>query len=255
VRPENNRPAYFILVDNVSVSDPETTVQWILHGRGELATGIDQVSRWTYVPFSPPGWSTDHVILEVAHPIGLPGKQTSKSGKFYSQISFLNQDSKDSIIEWAGSNRFCTVLFPYKSGAVPKIEAFGKDSSRIDVTDWISLGTLEAPLTIGPLTHVSQCIIARDRKELFPALMMISGLEFRFGPHFLFSTKPVTVSMNGLRGGFLNSRPDTEVEIHSSEIKAGDSFILDGKPICAAESGILILTLRESGEHIFRRAP
>jgi hypothetical protein len=254
VRPEKNHPAYFFLIDNVTVNDPDTTVQWYLHGSGKLATGIDQVSRWTSMLFGPPRWRSDQVSLEAAHPMGFPGTQTSKSGTFYSQISFLNRDSKSSVIEWTGSKRFCTVLFPYKSGKAPKIESLGKDSSRIDGTDWIGLGNLETPLTIGSFTHVSECIIVRDRTELFPALMMITGLEFRFGQHSLFSTKPVTVSLDGLRGGFLTLRPDTQIEIHSSEIKAGDSFILDGKSISAAEPGSVILDLREAGEHTFRRA-
>jgi hypothetical protein len=253
VRPERDHPAYIFLADSVAVNDPGTTVQWYLHGRGQLVTGIDQVSRWSYVPFSPPKWRSDRVKLDAAHPIGSPGTQTSRAGKFYSQLSYLSQDSKTSVIEWTGSKRFCTILFPYTTGLAPKIESLGKDSSRVNATDLISLGTLENPVAVGPLTHVSEYTLVRDRKELFPALMMVSGFEVRYGLHGLSSSKPVTVSMNGLRGGFLNLRPDTQVEIQSPEIRAGDSFLLDGELITATGPGSLMLSLGAAGEHRFRR--
>jgi hypothetical protein len=253
VRPEGSQPAYFLLLDDIFVSDPETTVQWHLHGRGNLATGVDQTSRWTSNDFSLPGLKSKHVNLEAFHPIGPPGLLTTKSGMLYSQASFLNQPSRSKTIEWVGSRRFFTILYPYKSGETAgKIESLGKDSCRIGATDWVSLGSLENRVTVSRLSHVSEYTIVRERGKSFPAFLMITGFECRFGPHSVFSTKPITASLNGLRGGFRNSRPDTRVEIRSPEIRAGDRFLLDGKPINAGESGVLIFTLDASGEHSFR---
>jgi hypothetical protein len=144
-------------------------------------------------------------------------------------------------------------LFPYKSGAAPQVQTLGKNSGRVDATDWVGLGTLEEPSITGPIRHVSEFIIVRERSKSFPALMMASGLEFQFGSYALFSTKPVTVSLNGLHGAFLNSRPDTQLEMHAPEIQPGDSFMLDGESISAIERGILMLNLSKVGEHTFRR--
>lgn len=67
--------------------------------------------------------------------------------------------------------------------------------------------------------------------------MLISGIEFRFGPYSLAATEPLTASMDGLRGVWINSRPDTVVEIHSPEIMPGDKFFLDGRMITAVKWG------------------
>jgi hypothetical protein len=254
VRPEKGQPAYFLLLDDVFVSDPETTVQWHLHGRGKLATGVDQTSRWTSKDFSLPGLKSRRISLEVFHPIGLPGLLTTRSGTLYSQVSFLNQPSLSTTIEWIGSKRFFTILYPHKSGEAPrKIETLGRDSCRIGAVDWISLGSLENRVIVAQLTHISEYTVVRERAKSFPAFLMVSGFECRFGPHSLFSTKPITASLNGLYGGFLNSRPDTRVEIRSPEIRAGDRFLLDGQSIIAGESGVLTFVLEASGEHSFRR--
>jgi hypothetical protein len=256
VRPETNHPAYFILLDDVFTSDPGTTVQWHLHGRGTLETGMDRASRWISTAFGPRWFKSDRVILEVSHPLGAPGDLATKTGMLYSRISLLNQESASTTIEWTGSGRFGTILLPHKSGeAQGKIEPQGKDACRIGATDWISLGSPNDHVAIGPLAHISEYVIVRDRMKTFPALLMVSGLQCQFGPHSLFCTKPVTASLNGLRGGFLNPRPNTRVEIQSPEIQAGDRFRLDDEFVTAGESGILNFTLGAAGEHSFSRAP
>jgi hypothetical protein len=83
---------------------------------------------------------------------------------------------------------------------------------------------------------------------------MVKGFQCRFGPHSIFSTKPMTVSMDGLRGTFVNSRPDTRVEIQSPEIRPGDRFLLDGKLIAVEKSGILNILLAAAEQHSFSRA-
>jgi hypothetical protein len=256
VRPEKNRPAYFFVLDDVFVSDPETTVQWHLHGRGNLAMSIDQASRWNTAAFSPRKIGSDRIVLEVAHPIGTPGNLTTNSGTLYSSVSFMNQESSSTTIEWTGSKRFISILVPHKSGeSSPKIEAQGKNSCRIGSTDWISFGSLKEPVTVGPLSHISEYTVVRDRMKAFPALLMVSGFHCQFGPHLFSCTKPLTVSLDGLRGGFLNSRPDTQVEIRSPEIQKGDRFRLDDRYLTADQSGRLFFTLATTGQHSFARAP
>ena len=248
VRPEKDHPAYFLLFDDIFVSDPETSVQWHLHGRGNLATGVDQTARWMSADFSLPGLRSKRVGLEVA-----PGLLTTTSGMLYSQVSYLKQASRSTTVEWIGSRRYFTILYPYKSGEKPAtIETLSNNTCRIGAVDWISLGSPEDRVAIGQLAHVSEYTIVRDREKSFPALLMVSGFEFRFGPHTLSSTKPITASLRGLKGGFRNSRPDTRLEIRSPEIRAGDRFLLDNQPVTANESGILVFTLDEAGEHSLR---
>ncbi len=255
VRPDKDNPAYFILIDEVFVSDPQTTVQWYLHGRGKLSTSIDQISRWKCTAFTPPGWSSQYVSLE-AYSLDRPGELRSKKGVLYSKNSFRNLDSETLIIDWTGSKRFCTVLFPHRSGqAGPKIEIpEGGESIHVGATDWACLGSPGLLRTVGPLTHASEYTIVRSQKNSFPSLLMIFGFEFRFGPHSIISTKPISISMDGLRGGLENVYADTRIEIHSPEIRAGDRFFLDGELIQATESGTLVLMLGKSGEHMFHRA-
>ena len=76
-RPEKDHPVYFLLFDDVFVSDHATTVQWYLHGRGKLATGIAQISRWTAAGFDPP-----QTVAESHHPGSLlSNRDPGKSGK------------------------------------------------------------------------------------------------------------------------------------------------------------------------------
>ncbi|MBN1567497.1 MAG: hypothetical protein JXA73_06600 [Acidobacteria bacterium] len=250
-RPEKDHPAYFLLLDDVFVSDNATAVQWHLHGRGKLATGVSQVSRWTSAAFNPPNLWPDRVILEASHPMGVPGSLSKVSGTTHSPFSCLSQISEGVIIEWTGSRRFCSVLTPRKPGeAQMKMEPVGNNSFRIGTSDWVSLGNHDTRVTAGPLMHISEYAVVRDRKQSFPALLLVSGLELRIHSHSLKSSKPVTASLRGLSGGFMNTRPDTRVEILSPSIEAGSRFRLDDQPIIAAESGVLILTLGTAGTHV-----
>lgn len=254
VRPEKNHPAYFFLLDDVFVTNPTTTVQWHLHGRGQLAAGIGLGARWTSTLFAPPGLRAQRALLEVLHPMGTTGRMTTAPGMLRSHFPVLNQRSQSTTIEWAGEGRFCTLLFPRKPGGIPvKVESLSKESCRIGTTDWISLGSLDRQIAEGPFRHVSEYILVRDRASRFPALLMISGLECRFGTHALFSNKPVSTSLNGLQGTFLNAHPHTRVEIISPEIRAGDRFLLDGQSIPAEKPGLLLFTLTATGEHALRR--
>jgi hypothetical protein len=255
VRPEKDHPAYFLLVDAIRVGNPATPVQWRLHGSEDLASGVGQTARWTGVPFSPARWRPGRVNLEVTFPTGFMGYQTTESGTLYSRTPSLNRKSKGLTIEWIGSRRFVTMLYPYNAGTVPEIQALGPNSGRIGETDWVSTGNLDSRLTAGPLVHTSELTVVRDRTRHFPALLMISGIEFQLDIHSLSSTKPLTVSLDGLRGGLVNSRPDTRVDIHSPEIETGDAFLLDGQPVFAHQPGSLMLQLQDPGEHNFRRAP
>jgi hypothetical protein len=254
VRPEKNSPSYFFLLDDVFVSNPGTSVQWHLHGRGKLVTGIDQASRWTSTAFSSEKSKRDRIVLEAVHPMGGPGNLTTKSGTLYSPNSSLNQVSAGTTIEWFGSRRFSTILIPHKSGEpAPKIEIEENPTCRVGAADWISLGSPKNPVTTGPLSHVSEYVIVRDRAKGFPALLMVSGNQCRFGAHSLSCTKPLTASLDGLRGGFLTPRPNTRVEIRSPEIHKGDRFRLDDGHITAEQSGILSFTLAAIGPHSFAR--
>jgi hypothetical protein len=255
VRPETNHPGYFFILDDVFVSDPGTPVQWRLHGRGKLATGIDQASRWIATSYGAPKIRPDRVILEVAHPIGTPGTLTTKTGALYSPIPFLNQDSESTIIEWMGSKRFSTILLPHKPGeSSPQIKPQSLSACRIGDTDWISLGSPKDPVMDEPLTHLSEFSIVRNRAKAFPALLMVSGIFCQFGRHSLSCTKPLTASLDGFRGAFLSPRPDTQVEIQSPDIQKGDRFQLDDGYITADRPGVLRFILTAMGQHSFARA-
>ena len=255
VRPEKDHPAYFLLVDSVQVSHPATSVQWRLHGSENLVSGVGQTVRWTGPAFDPSLWRPDRVNLEVSFPTGFMGTQATESGTLFSRTPSLNRKSKGISIEWFGSRRFAAMLFPYTTATAPETRTLGNNSGRIGKTDWISTGDLASRLTAGPLVHVSELTVVRDRAQGFPALLMVSGTEFRFGPHSLTGTKPLTVSMDGLRGGIVNLRPDTQVEIRSPAIKQGDAFTLDEQTLTAGESGVLKIRLPDRGEHNFQRVP
>ncbi|HSW39984.1 MAG TPA: hypothetical protein VLL97_10880, partial [Acidobacteriota bacterium] len=79
VRPEKNYPAYFIILDDVFVSNPATTVQWHLHGRGVLETSIDHRLLWMSTAFNPPRLKKNKVILEIIHPGGISGSISTTS--------------------------------------------------------------------------------------------------------------------------------------------------------------------------------
>jgi hypothetical protein len=253
VRPEGNRPAYFLLLDDVHADSPEASVQWHLHGRGNLVTGIAQSSRWTTDRFEPPRPWPQRVVLDVSFPVGVPGKMSRKLGKLYSHASYLNHNSESTTIEWMGSNRLCCVLAPRASKAAQaKMESIGDSSFRIGAADWVSLGRLDAMVSAGPIRHVSEYVLIRDQAASFPALLMVSGQLCQFGVHSIASSKPITVSLKGFYGGFINPRPDTEVEIRTPSVKPGDHFRLDGQSVVAAEPGVLRLRLENAGEHALR---
>jgi hypothetical protein len=255
VRPEGNRPAYFLLLDDVHADSPETSVQWQLHGRGNLVTGIAQSLRWTTTRFEPPRPWPQRIVLDVSFPAGAPGKLFRKPGKLYSQASYMNHSSEYTIIEWTGSSRLCCILAPRESEeAQAKMESIGEGSCRIGAADWVSLGRPDAMVSAGRIRHISDYVLIRDQEASFPALLMVSGQLCQFGVHSIASSKPVTASLKGLYGGFINSRSDTEVEMRTPSIKTGDRFRLDGQSVVAAEPGVLRLLLGNAGEHTLRPA-
>lgn len=252
VRPDKNHGGYFVMVDEVLTSSADTKVEWYLHGRGTLSTGVGRLSRWRCSSFSPPQWRTREVTL-AAFPVGAYERLRSASGMLYSQNSLLAQPSETLLLEWTGSRRFCMILFPAKPGVqepAMQILEMGNSASVGD-SDWVSLSEPETRRTTGPLTHLSEYVIMRKRGDDFPAVLMVFGLEFRSGSHSLVSTKPVTISLDGLRGGILNTRPDTRLEFRSPGINPGDRFLLDGEPVIASNDGVLTLLLSKTGEHSF----
>jgi len=255
VRPDKDHSGYFVMIDEVLTTSSDTKVEWYLHGRGSLSTSVDRISRWRCLSFFPPQWRTNEVTL-AAFPLGSYERLRSAPGILYSQSSLLDQRSEMLVLEWTGSKRLCTILFPAKSGfREPAMQILDPEySARIGDSDWVSLSEPETRRTAGPLTHISEYAIMRKRGESFPAILMLFGLEFRSGSHSVVSTKPVTISLDGLRGGILNTRPDTHLEFHSPQIKSGDRFLLDGERVFAREDGMLSLALSRTGEHNFGRA-
>jgi hypothetical protein len=250
VRPDKDHSGYFVIIDEVLTTSSDIKVEWFLHGRGDLSTSVDRVSRWRCTSFFPPQWRTDEVTL-AAYPLGSYENLRSAPGRLYSQSSLQDQRSETLVLDWTGSKRLCTILIPTKSGLrEPAIQILDPQYSvSIGDSDWISLSEPETRRTAGPLTHVSEYAIMRKRGDSFPAILMIFGLEFRSDSHSVVSTKPITISLEGLRGGILNTRPDTHLEFHSPEIKSGDSFLLDGEPVITTERGVLSMVLSRTGEH------
>jgi hypothetical protein len=244
VRPEEQHPGYFVLVDEIHTIDAGTRVQWLLHGRGKMTLSVDQVARWRSRALG----SSQEVHVS-AFSLA-PASARSQSGSLFSRSPWLTQPAESLILEWTGSKRLPTLLFPRTAGmSEPSITAMGEAAGRIGDTDWISLGQPGSRRTTGPLSHISEYVIARDRNANPPAVLMVSGTEFRMGPHLLKSDKPVTVSLNGLSGGLLTTRPATRVEIHSPAIHGSDTFILDHGLVIRAQEGRLTILLDPPGEH------
>jgi hypothetical protein len=256
VRPDRDHAPYFLLIDEIRAINPNAKAQWYLHGTGDARLGLDKLSQWTCYAFEPPALRSTPLFL-TAYPIGQIGSARTEPGKLYFASPFFNQNSETLIMEWNGSQRFCTALMP-RTAAMPEV-AFnpipGLDSCRIGTTDWISLGTPETRTHAGPFHHVSEYTVVRQRGNGFPALLMIGGLEFGIGAHSLVSNKPVFVSLDGLQGSLVNYRPETLVEVRSPEIELNGRFLLDDKELVAAESGKLTLPLNDAGEHHLRQAP
>jgi hypothetical protein len=250
VRPDKDHAGYFVLVDDVLTTSARTSVEWYLHGKGEIATGVDRISRWRTAPLSPPRWRTFEVTL-AAFPAGTFDTLRSLPGVLYSRNSLCDGRSETLSLQWMGSRRVCTVLFPGKPGVQePVMHALeAGNGATVGASDLVSLGDKETSRTEGPLTHSSEYVVLRNRGEAFPALLMVSGTAVRAGAHSIFSTKPVTVSLDGLHGGIVTTVPDTRVELRSPEIKAGESYLLDGEPVSAPESGILSFLLGRTGAH------
>jgi hypothetical protein len=253
VRPEKGFPAYFIILDDVSSNSPETTAQWRIHGRGETTAGLDGMTRWSSPPLAPPRWREKPSILEVAHPIGVTETHSVASGTLHSRFSSLNQPAQTALVEWFGSGQLCSIMIPRKeTEAPPKVEARGEYACLIGGTDWFSFGDTGRRITAGLFEHVSEYSLVRERGQGFPAMLMAFGVNCSFGKHSLSSNKPITASLDGLRGGMRNERPQTRVELRSPAIRAGARFLLDDQAITAQKAGILSFTLEEPGEHSFR---
>jgi hypothetical protein len=252
-RPDENHPVYFLVLDDVFSDSSETNVQWHLHGRGDPETGIANAARWTATRFEPLRLWPRRIVLDTLFPAGVPGKLSRKAGKLHAQSDFLDQPSTHITVEWKGSRRICCVLAPYKpKEAQAKMEALGEGSFRMGATDWVSLGRPDMTTTVGRIKHTSEYVIVRDQASVFPALLMVSGRLCQFGVHSIASSKPITVSLKGLYGELLTPRSDTEVEIRTPGIKAGDRLRLDGRLVVAEESGVLRLRLANAGKHSLR---
>ncbi len=256
VRPDRDHPAYFLIIDEVHAIDPQTTMQWYLHGMGDLDIGLNHLARWTGIAFEPPVLRSAKLFL-TAYPVGMNGTMRPEPGTLYFENPGDNQESQTLVMEWKGSSRFCTVLAP-RTAAMQEMgfaPLANLDSCRIGITDWISLGTPETRVRAGSFRHVSEYVAVRERGTHFPGLLMVGGTEFVFGPHSVASSKPLFVSLDGIRGSLMNFRPDTEVELRSPEIEQGKLYQLDSGPIEPAGPGRLVLRLIEPGEHRLQEAP
>ena len=250
-RSEVNLPGYFVIMDSVSNIDVDTTVRWRVHGRGETATGLDPRIHWKSTVFGRPRLWKTRSLLEVVYPIGVQGNLSTSPGTLRSRFPFFDQPAQSAQVEWIGEGRFCSILFPYgEKEQTPVIEAQGEYACRIGASDWFSFGELTRRITVGWFEHVSEYSLVRTRGQKFPALVMAFGTECRYGEHSITSDKPVTASLDGLRGGFQNSQPDTNVIIRSPEIKYGARFLLNGLPVIAEKPGVLALRLSEPGTYL-----
>lgn len=249
-RPEENLPGYFVIMDDVSEVDVDTTVRWRVHGRGETTTGLDQRIIWQSTAFGPPRLWSAKAVLAIVHPIGIKGNNSTLPGMLMSRFPFSDQPAQSVQIEWTGGGRFCSILVPYfEKEEPPAIDALGEYACRIGTADWFSFGDLTRRITSGWFEHVSEYTLVRSRGPNFPALFMAFGVECRFSEHSIISDKPVSASLDGPRGGFRNDQPDTRVTIRSPEIKNGARFFLDGNPLTVVEPGVLTFTLSEPGTH------
>ncbi|HYK90722.1 MAG TPA: hypothetical protein VE398_18260 [Acidobacteriota bacterium] len=255
VRPEWGHAGYFVLVDDVSTAAADISTEWYLHGMGEIATGVDRISRWSSAAFYGPRWKKSELTI-AAFPLNTFKDLRTGPGTLYSVNSSQGRHSETLVLGWTGSNRLCTVLFPARQGMQePAMQIHdGGNTATIGSSDWVSLGKEGILRVSGPLVHSGEYVIARKRGDGFPAVLMISGLEFRFGSHSIDSDKPVTISLDGLAGGILNSRPDTRIEIRSPEITSGSDFLLDGKRVTSTGDGSIVILLGRTGEHSFSRA-
>ncbi|MCL2877824.1 MAG: hypothetical protein FWF13_03480 [Acidobacteria bacterium] len=251
VRPEENFPGYFVIMDDVSEVDVDTTVRWRIHGRGETATGLDQRIRWKSTAFGRPRLWKERSLLQVVNPFGVQGNHSTSPGTLRSRFPFFDQPAQSVQVEWSGVGRLCSILFPYgEKEQPPIIETQGEYACRIGAADWFSFGELTRRITLGWFEHVSEYSLVRSRGQRFPALFMAFGVECRFGEHSIVSDKPVTASLDGPRGGFQNNQPDTSVIIRSPEINHGTRFFLDGHPVPVEKPGVLVFTLSEPGTHL-----
>ena len=250
-RPEENHPGYFVIMDNISEIDFDTTVQWRIHGRGETAAGLDQRIRWKSTAFEPLRLWNVRSALEVVYPLGVQGTYSTTPGILRSRFPFFNQPAQSARIDWVGGGRLCSILVPRREkDQPPLIEALGEYVCIIGSTDRFSFGDLTRRITSGSFEHISEYSLVRNRGTAFPALLMAFGVECRLGAHSIVSDKPVTASLDGLRGGIQNDQPDTRVVIRSPEIMAGARFFLDGHPVIAEKPGVLAFTLSQPGTHL-----
>ena len=252
-RPEKNLPGYFVVIDNISGIDFDTTVRWRIHGRGETVAGLDRRLLWKSTAFEAPRLGSVRSVLEVVHPIGVQGTSSSLPGMLRSRFPFFNQPAQSAVVQWSGGGLLCSIMIPYDENEEPPIvEALGEHACLIGATDLLSFGDLERRITSGTFEHVSEYSIVRSRGKAFPALVMAFGLELRSGGHSIVSNRPVTASLDGLRGGLRNDQPDTRATISSPEIRQGARFLLDGHPVVAENPGVLAFTLSEPGTHSLR---
>ncbi len=249
IRPDSSSSPYFLLVDEVQTLRPETRVRSNLHGLGDLKIGMDRNGYWTCRAFSPPSFRSADVVLSFS-PIGFQGQVGSAAGKLYS-AGFFNRGSKTLSLSWTGSQRFGLLLAPRRAG-MPEprpVAAPGPGNARFGVNDWISLGDIELERRAGPFSHISEYVVVRERGGDFPAVLMVSGIDFEQSGHSIRSDKPVTVSMDGLKGGLRNHRPGTRVELRSPALRPGDRFTLDGATVEVSPDRLLVLLLETAGEH------
>jgi hypothetical protein len=249
-RGNKEQPAYAVIIDEVHATDPEVSVQAYFHGGKELSRGIDQSAKWTVRAFRPPAFRTEQAALDF-QAIGFDGRTQTATGRMRYESSFLNHEFQTLILEWTGSQRFFTVMLPHraKDPAAVVEQTSDEASARVGSSDWIGLGDLDSPRPLGPFQYSAEFCLARDNGKGFPALLLISGIGFSHGSNSFACDKPVSLSLDGLEGTLMNSRPDTRIDVASPSIPAGQVFYLDGNPLTANAKGQLSIFLSEPGQH------
>jgi hypothetical protein len=218
VRPEEGHAGYVILVDDIQPLQQDVAVVWQLFSRGALSLGFVQNHQWVVKSFVP---GSRDVMLSVFLP-GNPGQARSVAGRLYSGDAGRSVPTSGLVVENTGRRRIVAVLAPRVArDPEPRVVPVGSGgAAQIQDSDWISLGNAGVRQTTGPLQHVSEFVVARERAGGFPALFMCSGTEFRMGPHSLSASRPVTLSTDGIRGTIVTTIPGTTIEIRTPVIPA-----------------------------------
>ncbi|WP_135555139.1 hemoblobin-interacting domain-containing protein [Paenibacillus cymbidii] len=265
IKPDAHHPGYAILSDDVTAASSSYPIDWYLHGFSRDLTLSGQDARWKTA-----SWIDGEPVQLQAH-IAAPSVLLSAeeardaSGNPFEEFSQGTPDNREARYLRAtplttGSNRFLTVLYPWKAsqGAPSFTDDAANGAVVVNNSDIVFSQGASATRTVYGVTSDARLVFVRNEGDRIDSYFAKNGkqlmtLNDTVGFH---SNRNVDLVLHKLEGSVLTYEAGTHLTIYHPTINASFQAKVDGAAVdSTAVSGSIDFTIPGTGRHKIELVP